>query len=501
MAGIVNVSQEIEKLTSAYLSDSLKPGFYASDFSQHHFDAFLDELIAQFGEKETLSRMKTIHSGIYTYFKALGQETDIRISGRDIKVIKKFKPGISSAAVDKAYTKLDVIMDKIIQDEEKYALMDNLWCFPETTLKPLYETFSGTSIADDTDKIRPLIRAAVRHNFELGSKDIILFMRKKMYVRTFVDMRVLKGENQRFLGASPEELEEIYEHYFPEDFEKIVLELAPEVFKDALDFSTIDSMTFRSKYINVFRTLVDVAMANYVSELDEQTVMALNGFVLRIHFDALLYQCAEMLVDMVMKRDKNADVFLRFYNGETILDASGKKITKPFIVDVNNNTWNYNSIFSVMKQYEQYLTKHEKQLQLVKEAENFYTHAASEVASLRRKKKESKENTKLTRAEHASAVMSVQRLEAIEKPSKEELSRLRYEKSRERELKKKFDRYLELDAAMTIKLKNLIVAEQNRLKQFNVAKTALANLERRGEDLQLQQTYIMAAIGKALIFR
>lgn len=501
MAGVINVSKEIEKLTIQYLFDSIKPGFYVSDFSQQYFDALLNEIISQFGEKETLDRMKVIQACIHDYFKDQGQEADIRISGRAIKIVKKFKNGIKSVEIDRAYAKLEVHIDELVENEEKYELMDNLWCFPEDALKPLYETFKDTSVTGNIEKIRPFVRTSVRQNFELVNKDIILFMRKKLYVRTFVDVHVSKGENQRFLGASAEDLEEIYQKYFPENFEDILLELAPDVFADVLDFSLIDSMTFRSKYINVFRALVDVAMSSYVGRLDKNTVMALNGFVLRIYFDPILQLCATTLIAMVMKRDKNADAFLRFYNGETILDGSGNKIKKPFIVDVNNNTWNYNSIFSIMNQYEQYLKKHSKQLTLVDEAENFHKHAASETASTKRKKKELIESARQTRAEHASSSLNVERLEAIEKPSKEELSRLRHEKSRERELKKKYDRFFEMEANTSVKLKNLTIAEQNRLKQFKAASLTLENLEKRGADLQLQQKYILAAIGKALTFR
>ena len=501
MAGIINVSQEIEKLTRQYLLDSLSPGFYASDFSQEHFDTFLDELIPQFGEKETLGRMKVINTALYEHFKDFGQETEIKILDRKIKVVKKFNDGITSVDVDKAYTKLDILTGRLLKDEKKYALMDNLWCFSDDALEPLYDNFADTSISANSETIRPLIRASVRHRFELGNKDIILFMRKKLYVRTFVDIRVLKGENQRFLGASAEELEDVYKEHFPEDFKQILLELAPDVFDDGLDFSLIDSMTFRSKYINVFRTLVDLAMSSYVGKLEEKTVMALNGFVLRIHFDALIRLCATTLVDMVMMRDKNADTFLRFYNGETILDAAGNKIKKPFIIDANDNTWNYNSIFSIMKQYEQYLSKHEKQTQLLKESEKFHKHAAAEVVSARFKKKELIEEARQTRAQHTSSVMSVKKLENIEKPTKDQLSILRHERSRENELQKKYNHSFEQEASMSAKLKNCMIAEQNRLKQFRTSTQALDNLEKRGAELQLQQKHILAAIGKALIFR
>ncbi len=502
MESTTTTSDEINKFTRKYLLSTLDADFYASDFSERHFGALLDELFIKFGEESTRSRMKTIGTCIANHFRNFSQECEVSINKGKIKVTKKFQEGITTADMDRASIRLGRSIQGLVQEKELYALQEHLLCFPEDLLETLYQNFSSTSIGNDYKSLRNIIRPSVEQNFDLRSRDIVLFLRKKLYVRYFIDLRTLpKDENRRFLGVSPEHLEILYKENFPADFGEILLEMAPDVIEDTLDFGRIDNFVFKEKYIEVFRTLVDVAMAEYTSSIDKESVMALNGYILRLHFDSLLYLCAEVLIDMVMKRDRKADEFLRFYNGETIVGSNGKKIKKPFVVDVKENIWNYSSIFSVMTQCAQFETLYKQQVLAVKEAESQYKKAEQLLSVSKGNEKKGLEILSLLKDELHACTTEKNNLLNIKKPSKEETHQLREKRHREKHLLAEHDKAFSEKNDLILKRENAKITERNRLKQLEEAKRSLVMTEKKGDELYAQQDRIFSALAKALIFR
>ncbi len=497
-----SISDEINKFTRKYLLNKLDEDFYASDFSQKHYEALLNELFSVFGKDKTLTRTKTIGTCIANHFKYYSQECEVEIKEGKIKVSNRFQEGVNSADMDKAFISLNVSLQKLVEEKDDYTLQENLLCFPEGTLQSLYEKFSKTLLVDDPVGLRNTIRSAVQNSFSLHARDIVLFLRQKLYIRYFFDMKKMsEDENRRFLGVSPEIMQKLYKENFPENFSNILLDMAPDVIHDALDFSRIDNMTFRAKYIDVFRAMVDVAMSEYTSSLDKESVLALNGYILRLNFDKLLYLCAKILINMVMKRDRKADEFLRFYNGETLVEKGGKKIKKPFVIDAKQNIWNYSSIFSVMTQCSQYDNKHKQEVLALKETEKFMKEAESILEASKADEKKCSQKLTLLKDELHRCTMEKNKLLTIVKPSKEEALELKKRRHEEKALLDKHDKLFSDKGELTLKLENANIAHRNRYKQLQMAKQSLETLEKKGEELHRQQDNILAALAKALIFR
>lgn len=495
-------TDEISKITHQYLLDNLDPEFYASDFSQEHFESLLTELISTFGEEKTQFRIKTIRTCILNHFTSLSQECEVTISQGKINIINILPEGVKTSQMNKALIGVSVLLNKLVKDKKTYSLQEHLLCYPQDTLQDLYQKFSSTPLEEKPSELRDIIRSCVKDDFNLHTRDIVLFLRKNLYVRYFVDLRnVQKENNRRFLGVSSEDLALIYEENFPEDFEDKILEMAPDVIKDALNFGRIDNFTFKETYIEVFRTLIDVAMAEYTSSLEKDTVLALNGYVLRLYFDRLLYLCAQTLIDMVMQRDRKADVFLRFYNGETMVEKGGKNIKKPFIVDVKKNIWNYSSIFSIMTQCTQYEKKYEQQLQSLNEAEESYKKSEELLYQSQENEKNISKELSLIKNEIQACTLVKNNLLSIKKPSKDERSALLKKKQEEKNLLARHDEAFTQRNDASLKLENARIVKQSRLKQFEAQKRSTGTLQKKGEELYAQQDNIFSAIAKALIFR
>jgi len=495
-------SDQINKFTSNYLTENLEVDFYASDFSQKYFETLLQSLFENFGKEKTQSRMKTIRTCIMSHFSKSGQECEVNISAGKIKVVNKLKPGIQSAELNKASISLGLSMQILIKNKDDYSLQENLLCYPQDVLNDLYSKFSHTSIHEDKQELRNTIRANVSNDFELDNRDIVLFLRKKLYIRYFIKAKKAEGDsNRRFEGMDPQYLETLYQDNFPENFSEILLDMAPEVISDALDFSRIDNFAFKEKYIEVFKTLVDVAMQEYVSSIEKESIIALNGYILRLHFDSLLFICAEILIDMVMKRNRKADEFLRFYNGETLVDVKGKNIKKPLIVDDKGNRWNYNSIFSIMTQGMQYAAQYENQVKAIEEAQSQYQKAKEELGSAKSQVNESEQRLSLVKDELTACTLVKDSLIEIISPSEEEKKSLQVKRAEEKRLLLKHDELFSKNREKSLKHESAKVLEKSRFKQVEVGKATLGSMEKKAKELEQQQVDILTALAKALIFR
>jgi len=496
------VSEQIGEFTKQYLLETLEPGFYASDFSQERFEVLLNELISQHGKEKTFSRMDTVRSAIYKHFKTSDQECEVKIEGSVIKVVNQFKYGVQTAEMDRAFLGLETSLKSMLERKEQHALQENLLCYSEAVLTGLYQRFVSTEVEENYASLRELIRSHIQESFDLHSRDIVLFLRKNLYVRYFVDLRANDGsKNRRFLGVSGDELADIYQDNFPDDFGEILLEMSTDVINDALDFNRIDNLTFKTKYIEVFRTLVDVAMADYTAGISSDNVMALNGYILRIYFDELLYRCAEVLVEKVMQRNKKADKFLHFYNGEIVIGKNGKKVKKPFITDVNGNVWNFGSIFSVMTQYVRHENNCDQQAEAINELENTYREASSLVGLQKNNDKKCNEELTRIRQQLDTCTLVKNNLASIAKPTKEEITKLCEKKAEEKSLLDNHAKAYSQKNDTALKLENAKITERSRIKQLDMAKRSLRQLEKNGEVLLTQRETILKALAKAITYR
>ncbi|PHR54322.1 MAG: hypothetical protein COA44_13500 [Arcobacter sp.] len=496
-----DTSDKIDEYTRNYLLENFNTPFYASDFSQTHFDTLMQDLFDNFTQEKANARMMRIRTCIEEHFLDLSQICEVSIREGKIKVVKHLQEGMKTLEEDKAFIDFSNVLKNIVNQKKEYEIQSYLLCFPEDILEELFKSLSSLPLAKDKARLRELIRESLEGEFALQTRDIILFLRKKLYVRYFVEMKQTSNEEKRFLGMAPEDLEALYKKHFPQGFEDTLLEMAPEVISDALNFSHIDNFSFKAKYIEVFRTLVDVAMVEYTRSLDEESVRGLNGYILRLHFDSLLYLCAQILVEMVMKRDRRADAFLRFYNGDTIVNKAGKNIKKPFVKDEKGNNWNYSSIFSIMTQASQYENQHDNQVKLILESEQQHKESKQMLSQSKQIHKKHSETLSLLKDELHACTLVKESLITLKSPSKDETSKLNLKRQEENRLLTKHDTAFSQHNESAFKLDNAKILEKNRLKQFNSSKLALVRLEEKGKQLELQQDNIFSALAKALIFR
>jgi hypothetical protein len=187
------------------------------------------------------------------------------------------------------------------------------------------------------------------------------------------------GNDKRYNGESPEEMTELYNHYFPNGAWEELEALLEEVLPQELNFAEIDNVTFTRTFITVFRSMVEVLLSDILDEEDYPRIEGFTGFVLRQNFDAIMLYTAKNLLEFVENRDKNAEAFIKYFTEDIIIDGAGNKIQKYPILDQKGQKWNYSSVLSVMMQWKQAQKRIASQLDMIQLAQSNHATARSEL--------------------------------------------------------------------------------------------------------------------------
>ncbi len=245
----------------------------------------------------------------------------------------------------------------------------------------------------DEEEVKTYIREVIEAVFELDPKDIVLFLRNKIYIRLYTPPKAVpQGQERRYAGEDPDEMERMFNALFPDGLLEEIEEYLPEILDEQLNFTLIDNVTFNKNYIQVFRSMVDILLVETVENMPMDKLEGFTGYVLRQYFDEILVYTARELLYYVEERNKNAEAFIKYYKDEIIIDADGRKIQKHAIIDAKKQTWNYSAILSVLMQYAQAKKRLEQQDTKIANIERRIEEIKGEVAYERQEKQSAEEH-------------------------------------------------------------------------------------------------------------
>lgn len=334
------------------LNTFLPSNLYALDFSASHYKSLLDKLKIAKDEKLFDLRKGILIDGIVEYFNLTFQMVSVDISFHNCSITKHFTDDTSSEMLDRMLFKHTKLLIDISQQKDAYRTLPYLLSIPEETRDLLLKGFIDKN--ESMEKARKMLRLQIQPIFNLGERDITFFLRGRIWIRYYTPpKKVLEGEDKRFAGESQEELETMYKSYFPNGIWEDIESILSEVLEEKLNFSTIDNATFSKTFIPVFRGMIEILLIDVMNPNDRTKIEGFTGYILRIYFDRILLYTAKNLLLFIENRDKNAEVFIKSFSDDTLIDSSGKKTKKHPIVDDKQQVWNYVTILSILMQYKQ----------------------------------------------------------------------------------------------------------------------------------------------------
>lgn len=242
-----------------------------------------------------------------------------------------------------------------LKEIEKCWVQKNVLVIEKPIMDILYEHTKDLT----SSEVHALIKRSFRVTLKLDTRDAIFFMNKKVVIKKFIHKEKIQKEvNARFGGLPPEELEKLVVKYFPKDIWDKVEEKVEELMESELDFVSISNSFFMDNYLKLLQKIFVKIVVNTVNDNEEKDVIsALVNFLLRKYFDAILLIMAKELAALAGNHDGTAEAFLRYYNGDTIVDANKKPLIKPQIIDDTKKVWHPSAVISMSLQHFQQLRK------------------------------------------------------------------------------------------------------------------------------------------------
>ena len=242
--------------------------------------------------------------------------------------------------------KICAYVQSIAEELDKENDQESIIVIPERYVEEMEHMLKEISIPVNA---RQMIKKAIFEGFKLTEKDIVLFMNRKVIIRFFCEDNC----ERRLEGLPQDEVAAIVENFYrnnPENDMASDLEMIISSLTDStLDFREIDNIFFDSYHIKLIQNAIVEYIRRKISQPDIILTAAAN-YIFRESFYFIHELLAEKLLELIAKRDKNAENFLRFYNGETTM-SNGQKFIVNEIIDDKELVWTVPMIQNFISQY------------------------------------------------------------------------------------------------------------------------------------------------------
>ncbi|MGP1450930.1 MAG: hypothetical protein ACTTJS_07410 [Wolinella sp.] len=202
---------------------------------------------------------------------------------------------------------------------------------------------------DDEEDKKGLTRAIIKLSLALDKRDAIFLISNQIIIKKFQAQSTNK-ERRMFDGISDETLLAMEQRALDCGLKAKLIALAKQLSLGELSFSHYDNIYFAKNFIQIFQDKFLLLIPKESIPQDPLTQQAYANFLLRRHFDTLMLYLAQSLLELLVQKDRKAEMFVRFYNGDVTFSPEGKRFKKPDIIDADGNRWNSATIFHVVAQ-------------------------------------------------------------------------------------------------------------------------------------------------------
>jgi hypothetical protein len=263
----------------------------------------------------------TIIEGIIAYFNLSYQNISVNLTFNNCLITKYFVDMNASEDFDRLLHNNSKYLQNVANQKNNFYILPFLLLIPEEIRNTIFKLYVDKKIP--IDRARTLTRQQVQLVFDLSEKDIIFFLRGRMWIRHFTPPKKLPdGKDKRFAGESVEVLDALYQTYFPHGMWKDIKSILSEVLEEKLNFTVIDNVTFTKTFILVFKGMIEILLIDVLRESDRNKIESFTGYVLRKYFDKILFYTAENLLKFVENRDKNAEIFIKTFSNNVLIPST-----------------------------------------------------------------------------------------------------------------------------------------------------------------------------------
>ncbi len=337
----------IYQITKEYLIETFDPYCLECSFTDEHTQELNQRILAfdptyQAVKSEKKEAIRRAFNDFYINIAKVA----LFFKGMD-QIIVKVMPYETHPNEDKYIREIGSYIQSIAEDLDKVNDNDSILIIPEEYVDEMFHLLKEIAVPVNA---RKMIRKAVTEAFKLDEMDLVLFMNRKIVIRFFCAESTCE---RRFEGLPQSEVEAIVNELYSETGENDLaadLEMIVDTLADSsLDFSEIDNHFFDTRHIRIVQqALIDFFKAKLSHE--EIIIKAVANYIFRESFYFIHELLAENILELIERKDKNAENFLRYYKGDTTI-VGGEKYVTPEIIDEEGQKWNISAIVNFVSQF------------------------------------------------------------------------------------------------------------------------------------------------------
>lgn len=338
---------EVFKDTFAFLEQKLDQNFYCEDFSKEHSKQLYEYLLEKYSKKDIKENRAEIRRAFKSFFQLLNQRVSLFFQGFHTIIIKDLKKQIFGE-YSKQYHEMATELEHLNDEIDSFKTGDGIYIIEKEEINGMGCSFENI---DDRSLKRELYKQAIRDALGLHSRDLVFCMNQKLTIKKFIENNGNTSVVERRAGGlPPEELEKIKNIVFEKNIYDEIEKAIYNLMETKLNFTVIDNIYFRKNAIAFVQDELYKVISIY---MDEDSDIALKkafvNYIFREHFTNVHKIFAKHLLELHSGRDKNVEMFIKYFDGNIELIDS-KQIQKPEIIDANDQRWNAVSVLPIVIQ-------------------------------------------------------------------------------------------------------------------------------------------------------
>jgi predicted nucleic acid-binding Zn-ribbon protein len=342
---------------------------------------------------------------------------------------------------------------------------DKIYILPK---EPITVMLGSLESIEHESMKKDLIRSAVKKILDLHKRDAIFFVNNQLLIKKFTPAAENKDRAaRRYYDDIPKEKLEKFSKFLKKS--NIDLRIQNELKKlcrNDFDFKRINNFSFGKNFVKVLQDMSIRITGSLVSD-EEEVIFGYANFLLRTYFEKIMLFLGTTLIDLVLEKDRNAEAFLKFYNGDVAFAPNGAKFKKPDIIDSYGQRWNFSTIFQLSMQ-------RIKMLEKIKESQEAIQKTKDAIEDLGKKIAESEKEAKSKKEQMIDIDQSFQDSNEVTKQMKDDLQRKRIELKKLKDKDEKYKLQSEINK-LSAEMKKILADED---RNMNTKKKLETEIER-----------------------
>ena len=328
-----------------YMCKNYDYSLYATSFDDKAVSS-LQRSIASVSTKAGENRIDVTKTALQDFFNAIFQKVFVYEDEERLKIVKYFDKGALSEGQDRQIHALRQELLFFKDEIEDSFFNDFLYMFDKSSRK----RFEATLLFLNDVPLKDILREQISLVYDLNQRDMVIFLNDKIFLKKF-NYKTFKEEE------SINKIEILYDKRFIDSlWEEVHLSLQ-DSFKSGFDFLSYNGNEFYEKYPPKFFSIIKQVVKNLFVDIGEKEIAECTNVAFKRYLPKMVKIVVHYLFEEVIDGNSRAIKFLKQYSESTKISNNKMRLNKAPLMNKKGKIYNYQSISSLLKSRELYVSK------------------------------------------------------------------------------------------------------------------------------------------------